>query len=86
MSEKRRKRKGRRRGRKERERKKRMGCRAASLNWSDDGEIHGGFREACFGDDVMQRQPGALGREEGKREPWRPLEVNITTSRPKPFQ
>lgn len=66
LSEKRRKRKGRRKGRKEGG--KRMCCRAASLNCSDDGEIRRGFRGACFGDDVMQRQPGALGREERKRE------------------
>lgn len=41
---------------------------------------------ACFNDDVMQRQPGGLGRVErrGGLQPRGPLKVNMAASGPKP--
>lgn len=51
------------------------------LNGNKDGEIHRGLG-ACFSDDVMQRQPGGLGRVE--RSGGVGLKVNMAASGPKP--
>lgn len=67
-------------GKKERERKKRMACRASM--GIRTGRFTGAWG-ACFSDDVMQRQPGGLGRVE-KSVLGGPLKVNMAASGPKP--